>query len=196
MMFFYLLLIVLIFLIILTIFSSIIKFSLLLTTRHKYNTSVLLVPSILNIISWSIIFYIWSIAIVHVTGKDIFTIIFDNILNISSLRETILAILPITLIFIFIGITLQSFSFFSVNIPYNKIKNRFKIVINKLFKVKIKINNEEKGLVLNEGEEELNIVNSFIASIFTFSLTFFLIIVCYSIGNILSNKLLMLLEQK
>lgn len=192
MIFFYFLLLLLIFLIILTIFSSIIKFSLLLTTRHKYNTSVLIIPSILNLITWSVIFYFWSYAIEKVTGKDIFTIIFDNILNLSTIRETVVSILPVTIIFVLVGIILQAFSFFAVNIPYTKIKNKFKLLINKIFKVQININTEEKALVLNEGEEELNIVNSFIASVFTFSLTFFLLIVCYSLGNVISNKILVL----
>ena len=188
--FFYFLLIFLAFLLVITLLSSIIKFSLLLTTRHSYETTLLIVPSILNMISWSVLSFFWTKAIFKVTGKDISTIIFDNILNISTLRETIISVLPITIIFIVFGIILQSFSFFALNIPYTKICNKIKITFNKVFKIKLKINETEKALVINPEEEELNMVNSFIASFFTFSLTLFVLLICLAIGNVISSKIL------
>lgn len=191
---FYFLLIFLAFLLVLTILSSVIKFSLLLTTRHKYETSLLIVPSILNLISWSIILYLWSITINHVIGKDIFTIIFDKILNLLSLREIIVSLLPTTIIYLLIGLILQALSFFSVNIPYRKIKNKIKLFINKIFKIELKINEDVKAIVISDDEEKLNLLNSFIASIFTFSLVFFIITMCFSVGHIISDKVMTLLK--
>ena len=61
---------------------------------------------------------------------------------------------------------------------------------NKVFKIKLKINETEKALVINPEEEELNMVNSFIASFFTFSLTLFVLLICLAIGNVISSKIL------
>ena len=194
--FFYFLVILLIFLLIITLLSSAIKFSLLLTTRHKYDTSVLIVPSMLNLIAWSLILWLWSLTINRTTGSNIFELAFNNILNISSIRDTIASVLPSTILFIVFGIVLQSFSFFAVNIPYTKIKNRCKLTFNKIFHIKLKINNEVKELVINPEEKELNMGTSFIASVFTFSLTFFALAICFAIGNIISSKILLYLMTK
>lgn len=194
MLFFYLLLILLILLLVLTILTSIIRFALFLTTKCKYETNLLIVPAILNISVWSILLFLWSKIILKTTNKDIVTLLFDSVLNISSIREVIVSILPITIIFIIVGILFQALSFFAVNIPYKKLFNKIKIIFYKIFKINFNIDEKECSLVMKQEEIKLTIFNSFLASFFTFSLALFTVLVCLSIGNVISNKLLILLQ--
>ena len=120
--FFIFLLIILFLLITITIATTIIKVSLLITTKYKYETYILIIPAILYIILWLALLLAWFFTVDHFSQNGIINIIFDNVLNIQTSYIPYNLMIVCGIIYCFIGIILQTFIFLCINIPYNKIR--------------------------------------------------------------------------
>lgn len=182
----YFLVILFVLLIVYTMISTIIKLSLYLTTRVKYENIRLIIPFILSIVVWIIVISLC----IFTLNKYVEGNIFSQIMETYIKKESLIPLLKPTIIFAFIylliGIILQSLTYFSVNI---KLENGFSYIryyIFKLFKLlKIKLNFKTKqkpeNMVAKESIEDLTLGRAFLASMLStiliiFSITIFIII--------------------
>lgn len=176
-------------LIILVISSTIIKLALFLTNKYKYENYILILPSILSIISWLIAFTLLFITLSIMFKENFFNFIIDKILNHISITPYLPSILILTISFCIIGIILQTFSFLTVNIDYTKTNGKLRVSIKNLFKVQLNKKNSTQ-LKVSENTEKLSLKAALLSSILTFSLIVFFSLLLFSIGKMISNKLI------
>ena len=176
----YFLVILLAVLLIYTVVSTITKLSLYLTTRTKYDNIRLFIPFILTVILWSTLVVLCLFTINKYLNKNVF----EEIINLYLKKESLIPILrPITVIssiFLFIGIILQSLTYFSTNIPLEVFFGNIRCGIKKLFK--FKSNPEHTNIVEKEQIEKLGLGNAFLASLFSTFLIILAIVVLAVIG--------------
>ncbi len=199
MMFFTIILVLFILLILISVINSLIFFALKLVTREHYKEHSLILPSLLTIILWFISYYILVKIISYITGIGILDTMSGILFNNSNLGEFIVRLIFYTVITLITTLLLQSLILLTVNInytvPYNKfryfIKGKLKFIRNKIKK------NEESQLICSETticiensdeQKKLTFINSFICSLFIFSLLFFLAILFFWVGTLIGHK--------
>ncbi len=185
--FFYFLLALFFALIVITMVATVIKLSLFLTTKIKYPTRILLIPSILNLFIWCILFYTVYKVLSSVFHIDLITLFVNSIILKTNENSNIIKVIVSLFITFGIGILLQALTYFAVNIDY---KNIFRST-RWWFKKNIKTdstNNKVKKLSITKEENILTFGTAFLASIFSFTIMFFFVIVLFNIGSILSGK--------
>lgn len=180
------LIIFLAFLIVYTIVSTIIKLALFLTTRTKYENIRLFIPVILTLIVWGLLIFFCIRTINNYIEKDIFSEIIKLYLTKQSFIPLAKPCLIIFAIFTFIGIIIQTFTFFAVNIPLEKLFSNIRFAIKKVFKLNGK--ETDNNVSVKEYVNKLNIGSAFLASMFCTILILFSIIVFVLIGLYLANK--------
>ena len=184
---FYFLLILCLFLIIVTITSTIIKITLFATTRNNYHTRQLFIPAVLNILIWILLFFgLYSIlsAILHV---NLFTFIFNLIISKTSDNPSMIKIIISLIITFIIGIALQALTYFCVNIDYKNIFRSTRWFVKK--KINYDIDSKKtRNVVLKDDEVKLTYGNAFLASIFSFTLVLFFVLILYNVGTYISGK--------
>jgi len=190
----YFLVILLVLLIVYTMISTIIKLSLYLTTRVKYENIRLVIPFILTILVWALVISVCIFSL----NKYIDGNIFSQIMETYILKQSLIPLLKPTIIFIvvylLIGIVLQSLTYFAVNIKLENCFSYIRYYICKLLKfLKLKLNIKTKqkpeNIVEKEPIEELTLNTAILASFLStiliiFSLTLFIVI-----GLTIANKL-------
>lgn len=185
MLFLYFLIVLFILLIFTTIVSSLLSFVLKLVTRVKYEQLLLILPSFLIIILWFLLGAILVILLNNVFNIDILKLILNSIWHINNNLINVTTLLLIFAVMAILTIVIQSFILLCVNIDYSKIE----YFIRNIFKMKIVENNEENQLVYDD-IKKLKYVNALISSLFLFSVIFFLCIVLYVTGVIISSKII------
>ncbi len=199
MIFFIFLVSLLLLLLAVTLVTTMIKLSLLVTTKYKYETYILIVPAILHIILWSGLIVLWFIISDRYTDGGILNIFMDYVFDISFDVSKFNFALICAIICCFVGILLQSFVFLTVNIPYKNIRvklNRIFFNIKKWFVEKIlkkdlkPISMPISEIVIPEKWTPLKYINSLISSIFSFAVVFIIIIILVISSNFISNKVL------
>lgn len=188
-----------IFLIVITIVSTIIKLSLVVTTKYKYETYLLIIPAILFILLWGILFILWFIMTDNYTNGGIINLIFETILNSNINIHNYTPAFICLIICSIAGIIIQPFIFLTVNIPYNnirvKIKKQFsnfsrwftQKILKKDLKPELMPIND---IAIPEKFVKLKYTNALISSIFSFSIIFFTVILLLFFSNIISKKIL------
>lgn len=197
--FFIILAVILLILILITISTTIIKVSLLVSTRFKYDTLPLIIPGILYIILWTLIAALWFITVNHFIPEGLISVLLDHMLKVSTSDLPYSILIASAICYSIVGIILQVFVFLTVNIPYEKIKMALKLWFKKLSKfirVKVLKKDEKIGampvsaIYIPEKWVRLTFLNSLVSSIFCYSLTLFCICILLFIGNIASDKVL------
>lgn len=182
----YFLVIFLAMLIIYTIISTVIKLSLYLTTRVKYENIRLLIPVILSLIIWAIIAFLC----IFTTNKYLNTDVFNQIIETYVLKESLVGILKPTIIFVvsylIIGIILQSLAYFSVNIKFENCLSYIRYYLFKILKITPK--QQPNNVIEKEPIESLTLNRSILASIFSTILIIFFVSMFVIIGLTIGNK--------
>ena len=190
----YFLVLLFILLILYTMISTIIKLSLYLTTRVKYENIRLVVPFILSIVVW---FIVVSLCI-FTLNKYIEGNIFSKIIQTYIKKESLLPILKSTFIFSFIylliGIILQSLTYLSANIKLENVFSYIRYYIFKLFKLlKIKLNLKNKpkleNIIEKEPVEDITLGKAFISSMFSTILIIFFVTIFILIGFAIATNI-------
>lgn len=190
---FFIFLLIIFFTLILFVFTyTVIKTILFLMTKYKYETRYLIIPSFLMISIFISVILAWYFTITKILNIDILSIYFNEFLNLdTSPNYDLKNVAILSIIYAIIGIILQAFSYFTVNINYRKLSGFFRNIFKKTFKIKeIDINENNNSLRLDNRPDRLSYSNAFISSLFTFSLLFFFVLVLLAIGNVISIKLI------
>ncbi len=197
--FFIFLVALMIFLIVITIITTIIKLSLMVTTKYKYETYILIVPSILFILLWGILFFLWFIMSDNYTNGGIVNLAFETVLNSNLNIHDYTPSLICLLICCMTGIIIQPLIFLGVNIPYGNMRVTLKkqlIKLKKWFITKILKKDLKPELMptsdvmIKEKWVKLKYPNALISSIFSFAIIFIAVITLLFCSNIISKKIL------
>ena len=138
--FFIVLAVILLILILITISTTMIKVSLLISTRFKYDTLPLIIPGILYIILWTFIAILWFITVNHFIPEGLISVLLDHMLKVSTSAIPYNILIVSAICYSIVGIILQVFVFLTVNIPYGKIKMALKLWFKKLSKfIRVKV---------------------------------------------------------
>lgn len=189
--------VIFILLIILTITSTFIGIVLKIVTRHTYDQVMLIIPSLLSNIIWGLIILFY-----YLTLKSVFNInLMEHIANSIIYPTNQLDIItPFILLFSFfiIGIILNSFALLTLNL-FNK-NDLLKLGNEELNKSNENNSDDKQDLDIistNASENlidtktfKLSYINALVSSLFLFSLIFFFSLLLFSIGTIISNKII------
>ena len=189
----------LILLLILIFIGSIDQFSIQIVTKKKIEFVVVLLPAMLSLISLTALTAITSYILKLFNIKTIYTLVSIFLkwdFDIMKLTYLAIAYTISTLIFLI----LQAYCIKLINIDYKKIWDR----IRKVFKVK-----ENCGVAILNGNtlttppsevsinlvhyskyEKISFVNSLLASLFSFSLIFFLFILFLVVGAYIGGRII------
>lgn len=207
-----------VFLIVYAMLSSVIKIALYLTTKHKYSNIRLFIPTILTLIDVVFLTIISLFAVEKFTGKTMYEILFNQLLKTEGISTYFNVLLPIGIIYVFFIIFMQSLTYFCVNIDLKRIFDFIRFKIKKILRIipkknsvenynisqntniesieskvteyddKIVEQNSNAQIILEDEKESINFSTSLIASLFTFCLITFSIIILFIIGFAISDK--------
>jgi len=193
------LLVILIALILIVIMDTAMKLALMITTLYNYDTKKLFIPATLTVILWGVLL-LGALNSIN-TAMDnnavelIFAMIFDH--SLIAQYKTVL-IKPLLSAFL-IGTILQSFTYYTVNINYQRLtgsvrfsaKRLIQKVTKKVFKKDIVMAKNNAALSeVTRGPKKLTFIRAILTSIISVIIT---ILVCYGLfllGNVLSDKVL------
>ena len=191
------LLVILIALILIVIMDTAMKLALMITTLYNYDTKKLFIPATLTVLLWIILLVgCYNSINTSLDGNAIdiiFSMIFDNTL-VAEYSSVLIRTLLSTFL---IGTLLQSFTYYAVNINYQKVtgtvrfslKKLIKSLIKKIFKKDIfKKGNESSLSEIQRGPKKLTFGRAIITSIISVLITIFVCIILFLIGNFLSVK--------
>jgi hypothetical protein len=185
---FYFLLILCILLIAITIVATIIKTVLFLTTKINYTTRTLFIPAILNIFTWSLVFYFLSFIIFNILNINLGSLLLNTFILKANETQSIIKVIIAIAVGCIIGIILQSFAYFCINIDYKNIfRNTRWLFKKKVLKTK---KNDSTNIALSDNENKITFSNAFVASLFSFTLILFFVFILFNIGTALSQKII------
>lgn len=193
------LLAILIFLLLVVIMDTAMKLALMITTLYNYDTKKLFIPAALTVILWGILLFgCYNSINANLDNNAIdmlFAMVFDR-----TLIEGYEGILIRTIVSTFlIGTLLQSLTYYTVNINYQKVTGTVRFSLKKLIKklyfkiFKKDMTEKEQVSALSEvqrGPKKLTFVRAIITSIISVLLTFIICCVLFVIGTLLSNKVI------
>lgn len=193
------LLVILVFLLLVVIMDTSMKLALMITTLYNYDTKKLFIPATLTVILWALL--LWGCFNTINANLDnnaidiLFAMVFDR-----TIIEGYEGILARTILSTFLmGTLLQSLTYYTVNINYQKVTGTVRFSMKKIFKklyrliFKKDLNSKVSNSSLSEiqrGPKKLTFIRAIITSVISVIITF---VVCYAlfmIGTLLSNKVL------
>ena len=193
------LLVLLIALILIVIMDTAMKLALMITTLYNYDTKKLFIPATLTVILWTVLLVgCFNSINTSLNGNAIdivFSMIFDNTI-VAEYSSVLIRTLLSTFL---IGTLLQSFTYYTVNINYQKVtgtvrfslKKVIRSLIKKIFKKDIfKKENESSLSEIQRGPKKLTFGRAIITSIISVIITIFVCIVLFLIGDFLSIRVI------
>ena len=193
------LLVILIALVLIVIMDTAMKLALMITTLYNYETKKLFIPATLTVFLWAILLVgCYNSINTSLDGNAIdiiFSMIFDNTL-ISEYSPVLIKTLLSTFL---IGTLLQSFTYYTVNINYQKVTGTVRFSLKKLIRnlckkiFKKDIFKKENSSSLSEiqrGPKKLTFGRAIMTSIISVIITAIVCIVLFLIGNALSSKVI------
>ena len=193
------LLVILIALVLIVIMDTSMKLALMITTLYNYETKKLFIPATLTVFLWTILLVgCFNSINTSLDGNAIdiiFSMIFDNTL-ISEYSPVLIRTLLSTFL---IGTLLQSFTYYTVNINYQKVtgtvrfsfKKLIRNLCKKIFKKDIfKKENNSSLSEIQRGPKKLTFGRAIMTSIISVIITAIVCIVLFLIGNALSSKVI------
>lgn len=191
------LLILLIALIIIVIMDTAMKLALMITTLYNYDTKKLFVPATLTVALWTVLLvgcYRTINTQLDNNALDIFfSMIFEHSL-ITEYKGVIIKSLSSTFL---IGTILQSFTYYTVNINYQKVegavrfsfKKLFKKIFSKITKKNIGDTKENAVAQIERQPKKLTFPRAIITSIISVIITLAAIYGLFVFGEYLSQKI-------
>ena len=193
------LLVILIALVLIVIMDTSMKLALMITTLYNYETKKLFIPATLTVFLWAILLVgCYNSINTSLDGNAIdiiFSMIFDNTL-ISEYSPVLIKTLLSTFL---IGTLLQSFTYYTVNINYQKVtgtvrfsfKKLIRNLCKKIFKKDIfKKENNSSLSEIQRGPKKLTFGRAIMTSIISVIITVIVCVVLFLIGNALSSKVI------
>ncbi len=193
------LLVLLIALILIVIMDTAMKLALMITTLYNYDTKKLFIPATLTVILWTVLLVgCFNSINTSLNGNAIdivFSMIFDNTI-VAEYSSVLIRTLLSTFL---IGTLLQSFTYYTVNINYQKVtgtvrfslKKVIRSLIKKIFKKDIFEKENESSLSeIQRGPKKLTFGRAIITSIISVIITIFVCIVLFLIGDFLSIRVI------
>ena len=203
------LLVILVFLLLVVIMDTSMKLALMITTLYNYDSKKLFIPACLSVIVWALLILACFNTINKSLDNNAVDMLFSMIFDRSLINGYVGVFVKALLSTFIVGTILQSFTYYSVNINYQKvggtirfsIKKLFKAIFSKIFK---KNNIDENDTVGRRGKRSITyaltevehepkkltfpraILTSVISVLFT-------IVICYAlfmIGTLLSDKVM------
>lgn len=207
MMFFTIILVLLILLILISVMSPLIYMALKLVTREHYNEHCLILPSFLTIVLWSLSYVVIVNAISSVTKLTMFEAVSASLFNTVNLRQHIPSLIFPVIVIVIVTLLLQALVLLTVNIDYPAVYNKLRYNINRKNKQnKDSISHSEQydemicgqnipetietGMQEVQEKYKLNYINSFVSSLFIFSLLFFLGILFLWVGSSIGRNMI------
>jgi len=200
MMFFTILLVVFISLILISIANTLIFIALKLVTKEHYKEHYLIIPSFLSLVLWSMAYIVAMKLISSMTGMSVFDSISASLFNTSNFAKFLPSLIFPFIVLLIITLFLQSLLLLTVNIDYSIPFNRFRYFVKRKFKNLIKKTHQYSDPICPETKTnmkqvidkyQLDFLNSFVCSLFIFSLLFFLIIIFFWFGTLIANELIL-----
>ena len=183
------LLVAFIFLLMLIIISTSMKIGLMITNKHNYDSKLLIIPSILIMLLWGI-----SLLVFYLCNKSVFANgLEDMILTIIMMPSSIehkRRIIITSIIIIILTVLIQSFTYYAINVDYNKLWGYIRFGIKKKLNIKPKKNAKTKKMVINEERFDVPLNIAIITSTLTFVISTLLILGLYKIGTGISKKII------
>ncbi len=171
-----------------TVIATIIKVALIITIRYDYDYKLLIVPSIITTLVWSIVGIGWKLAINYFCKEGVLSVLTKIIFTPYNLENELIYILLVSVLCVIVGIFLQSLSYFTINIDYKKIFGNIRLFVKKIFKVNLK-EEENVGISVYEKPDNLSFGSALVASLFTFTAIFFITLILLFIGTYIGNSL-------
>ncbi len=193
------LVLILILLLLIVIMDTSMKLALMITTLYNYDTKKLFIPATLTVALWIILLFGCYNTINASMNGNAIDIIFSMIFDHSLLNQYKLVLIKPLISTFLIGTVLQSFTYYTVNINYQKVTGTvrfsFKKLIQQLFKKLLKkdVFNNKGNVSLSEihrGPKKLTFVRALITSVISVVITVFICILLFLIGESLSSKIL------
>jgi hypothetical protein len=190
---------ILAFLLLVVIMDTSMKLALMITTLYNYDTKKLFIPAILAVILWSILLLGCFNSINNSLDDNAVDILFSMIFDKTLIKDYQGILLRSLLSTFLIGTLLQSFTYYAVNINYQKItgtvrfsfKKLFIKVYSKVFKKDFKDSRINSALSeITIGPKKLTFIRAIITSVISMIIT---VLVCYGLfilGTTLSSKVL------
>ena len=193
------LLVILIALVLIVIMDTSMKLALMITTLYNYETKKLFIPATLTVFLWAILLVGCFNSINTSLGGNAIDIIFSMIFDNTLVSEYSTVLIRTLLSTFLIGTLLQSFTYYTVNINYQKVTGTVRFSFKKLIRnlckkiFKKDIFKKESSSSLSEiqrGPKKLTFGRAIMTSIISVIITAIVCIVLFLIGNALSSKVI------
>ena len=185
-------------LIFIVIMNTSMKLALMITTLYNYETKKLFIPAALTVILWGALGVGCYNSINNTLDNDAIDILFSMMFEHSIITQYVPELIKILLSTFVIGTLLQSLTYYTVNINYQKltgtIRFSFKEVIKKIYKKIFKKNlSGDKKSSLSEikrGPKKLTFFRAILTSIISVILTVLVAYGLFVLGSYLSTKII------
>ena len=190
------LLVIVIFLLLVVIMDTAMKLALMITTLYNYDSKKLFIPAALTVALWTILLFGCYNSINSSLNNDAIDVLFAMIFDREVLAQYSGVLLRSLLSTFLIGTLLQSFTYYTVNINYQKITGtvRFSLkkVFRKMYKKIFKRDFQNKGTdslsEIQRGPKKLTFVRAIITSVISMLITIVLCYLLFMVGTLLSEK--------
>ena len=190
------LLVVVIFLLLVVIMDTAMKLALMITTLYNYDTKKLFIPAALTVALWAILLFGCYNSINSSLDNNAVDILFAMIFDKEMISQYSGILLRSLLSTFLIGTLLQSFTYYTVNINYQKItgtvrfsfKKLFRKLYKKIFKKDLSNNKNDALSEVQRGPKKLTFVRAIITSVISMLITIVLCYLLFMVGTLLSEK--------
>jgi len=198
MMFFTIILVIFIALILISIANTLLFIALKLVTKEHYKEHYLIIPSFLSLVLWSLAYIVAMKIISAITGTSIFDAISGSLFNTSSFSKFLPSLILPMVVLLAMTLFIQSIVLLTVNVDYSVPFNKFRYFVKQKFRVITKRHEYSDSVCIGtktdiqqiEEKYKLDFINSFVCSLFIFSLIFFLNILFFWIGTLIGHKII------
>lgn len=192
------LLVIVIFLLLVVIMDTAMKLALMITTLYNYDTKKLFIPAALTVALWAILLFGCYNSINSSLDNNAVDILFAMIFDKEMISQYSGILLRSLLSTFLIGTLLQSFTYYTVNINYQKItgtvrfsfKKIFRKLYKKIFKKDLSSSKNDALSEVQRGPKKLTFVRAIITSVISMLITVVLCYLLFMIGTLLSDNFL------
>ena len=188
------LLVIVIFLLLVVIMDTAMKLALMITTLYNYDTKKLFIPAALTVALWAILLFGCYNSINSSLDNNAVDILFAMIFDKEMISQYSGILLRSLLSTFLIGTLLQSFTYYTVNINYQKITGTvrfsFKKLFRKIFKKDLSNNKNDALSEIQRGPKKLTFIRAIITSVISMLITVVLCYLLFMIGTLLSDNFL------
>lgn len=167
------------------------KIGLIITNRHNYDSKLLIIPAILSMILWGIALFILYLNCQNMFTNGLEDMLLTIIMAPSSIENKNKLLITAGII-VAITVFLQSFTYYAINIDYQKMWGYIRFKTKQILRIKTKENVKNKKILLNEEKFNVPFHIAIITSILAFVISSLLVFGLYKLGIKLSQKIISL----